>query len=220
MKVTYISHDGFIIELDKHILLFDYYKGTLPLFNPNKALYIFVSHSHRDHYNPEIYTITHPNKHYILSDDVDNNGFKMKPHEQLQIDDVLIKTLLSTDIGVAFIVELEDKRIFHAGDLNWWHWQGEPEKDNQYQEVTFKQEIEHIKNQQFDIMMLPLDPRLEEAASWSVSYILQHVKTNYVLPMHCFTRLSKMNAYLLEEPLKQYQNILKIEHKGQIFNLK
>lgn len=217
MKVTFIGHDGFVIELEKHILVFDYYKGLLPTFDPNKALYIFVSHHHRDHYNPQIYTITHPNIHYILSDDVEANGIKMKPHEQLQIDNINVSTLLSTDIGVAFIVEVENKRIYHAGDLNWWHWQGEPEKDNQYQEDTFKQEIEHIKNQHFDIMMIPLDPRLETAASWSMNYILQHVQATYIFPMHCFTRLSKMNAYLQQAPLNQYSNIIKTEYKGQEF---
>lgn len=30
MQVTYIYNSGFLVELDKHILLFDYYQGTIP----------------------------------------------------------------------------------------------------------------------------------------------------------------------------------------------
>lgn len=31
MQVTYIYNSGFLVELDKHILLFDYYQGTIAL---------------------------------------------------------------------------------------------------------------------------------------------------------------------------------------------
>ena len=46
MQVTYIYNSGFLVELDKHILLFDYYQGTIPPLNQNKPLYVFVSHFH------------------------------------------------------------------------------------------------------------------------------------------------------------------------------
>ena len=29
MKITYISHSGFAVELENHIFLFDYYKGEI-----------------------------------------------------------------------------------------------------------------------------------------------------------------------------------------------
>lgn len=219
MLITFLMNDGFIIELDNHILVFDYYKGNLPKFNPNKAMYVFVSHSHRDHYNPAIYQIEHPSIQYILSSDVKNKGIIMEPHQTKQIDDLQVSTLLSTDLGVAFIVEVEGKTIFHAGDLNWWHWIGEPKEDNEYQERVFKQEIDLIKDISFDLMMLPLDPRLETTAWWGMHYILQHVQTKYVLPMHCLMKLSKMNQYLKEEPLNQYDNILEIHKKESVFTI-
>lgn len=220
MLVTFLGNDGFIIELDTHILLFDYYIGDLPTFPSNKPLYIFVSHSHRDHYNPAIYTIDHSNIQYILSDDVDNKGIKIGPNQSLQVDDIKIQTLLSTDIGVAFIVEVENKRIYHAGDLNWWHWEGEPDKDNQWQETTFKQEIDKIKDLSFDLMMIPLDPRLKKQAPLAMHYILENIKTTYVLPMHCLLHLKTMNRYLQLAPLNKYSNIFEITHKGQTFTLK
>ena len=30
MKITYIAHSGFCVELEKHVLLFDYFTGELP----------------------------------------------------------------------------------------------------------------------------------------------------------------------------------------------
>lgn len=30
MKVTYIDHSGFCVELDQYVLLFDYFRGSLP----------------------------------------------------------------------------------------------------------------------------------------------------------------------------------------------
>lgn len=219
MLVTFLGNDGFSIELEKHILLFDYYIGKLPAFNIDKPLYVFVSHKHRDHYNPAIYTIKHPNIQYILSDDIDDKGIKIGPNQSITMDDIKIQTLLSTDMGVAFVVEVENKKIYHAGDLNWWHWDGEPEEDNAWQEVTFKQEIDKIKEITFDLMMIPLDPRLENNAHLGMHYILQNCKTKYVLPMHCLLSLKKMNAYLTKPPLNQYSTILEINTKGQTFIL-
>ena len=48
MKVTYIYHSGFAVELDNCILLFDYYKGELPRWEKNKMIYVFASHKHQD----------------------------------------------------------------------------------------------------------------------------------------------------------------------------
>ena len=31
MKITYLYHSGFAVELDRHVLVFDYYKGKLPV---------------------------------------------------------------------------------------------------------------------------------------------------------------------------------------------
>ena len=184
MQVTYIYNSGFLVELDKHILLFDYYQGTIPPLNQNKPLYVFVSHFHHDHYNPAIYQINHPKITYIIDRKINNTGIKVRPSEIYEIDDLYIQTLLSTDAGVAFVVKVENKQIYHAGDLHWWHWIGEPEADNKYQAGTFKKEISKIKDIHFDLMMIPLDPRLEESSWWGMEHILKNIKTKYVLPMH------------------------------------
>lgn len=219
MQVQYIFQSCFVIELESHILLFDYYKGELPTFSTNKPLYVFVSHSHHDHYNPEIYSIPHPNITYIISKDVDTRGIKLGPNEQITIDDIEIQTLLSTDLGIAFVILVEGRYIYHAGDLHWWHWIGEPEEDNTYQKQTFQREINKIKHVPFTLMMTPLDPRLKEATSWGMEYILNNVTTTYIFPMHFFTKIKGMNTYIQQSPLSSFTNIITIKQKGEIFTL-
>ena len=131
MKITYIHHSSFIVELKNHILLFDYFQGNLPQFNKNKKLYVFSSHSHHDHFNKSIFKLNkiHPDVTYILSKDINSptseNIKLLDGNEKLVIDNLEIETLQSSDLGVAFIVKVENKTIYHGGDLNWWHWEGE-----------------------------------------------------------------------------------------------
>ena len=41
-------------------------------------------------------------------------------------DDMLrIQAFGSTDVGISFLIHLQGKSIFHAGDLNNWHWSEE-----------------------------------------------------------------------------------------------
>ena len=56
MNVTYIFHSGFLIETDECYYIFDYWKGALPALDTSKPVFVFVSHSHADHYNHEIFT--------------------------------------------------------------------------------------------------------------------------------------------------------------------
>ena len=46
----------------------------------------------------------------------------MRPGQELSLmnGQLLIRTLHSTDFGVAFLVRFHGKWIYHAGDLNWW----------------------------------------------------------------------------------------------------
>lgn len=51
MKVTYIYHSSFAVELEKSMLIFDYYgKGDLPERPAGKQVYFLNSHSHPDHF--------------------------------------------------------------------------------------------------------------------------------------------------------------------------
>ena len=146
MKITYIQHSGFAVELADKVLIFDYYKGELPSFESDRDVYVFVSHRHYDHFQRSIFQWAEefPRITYILSGDVKeavpSSAPKEKIHfvgsgERLRIGDgegtFLVETLRSTDEGVAFVVETEGRTIYHAGDLNWGHWEEETDRYNQ-----------------------------------------------------------------------------------------
>ena len=218
MKVTHLYHSGCLIELNQHLLLFDYYQGELHL-NKNKPLYIFVSHRHFDHYNPDIFKIDHPNITYILSTTLRHKyeAHYVDVNETYKFDDVQVETLISTDEGCAFIVEVENKHIYFAGDLNWWHWDEENQTSNDYQKTTYQQQINLI-NRPIDIAFVIADKRQEEHYLLGLQYFMEHVQAKYIFPIHFF------GDYTISEQLKNeslnnpYQTIIMdIQHENQEF---
>lgn len=202
MKVTYLKHSGFMVESKNNIYLFDYIGGNIDkAIKSDKKIYVMVSHIHDDHFSKIIFDIAtkHDNVTYILSYDVVKkikknailskmteqlNIIRVQAHEKYKIDDIVVETLKSTDEGVAFIVSEKDGTIYHAGDLNWWHWDGEPKSWNRNMEVNFKREIDSMKGRKIDIAFVPLDPRQEEAYYMGMNYFIKNVGANEIYPMH------------------------------------
>ena len=192
MKVTYLYHSGFAIEDEQALYVFDYYKGELPVIAKEKQMYVFVSHRHKDHYNSEIFDWEkeHPNILYILSDDVEAesapNRIFVKPEQKIRTGELKVETLRSTDEGVAFLVTCKDKRIYHAGDLNWWHWAGEPAADNLAARRDFFHELSRFSERQVDVAFFPVDARQQAAREWGVMAYLERVEPKLLVAMHAF----------------------------------
>ena len=72
LKITYLYHSGFSVELETCVLLFDYYRGTLPVWEKEKPVYVFVSHKHKDHFNMEIFGLAerYGQVHFFLGSDI------------------------------------------------------------------------------------------------------------------------------------------------------
>lgn len=128
MKITYIGHSGFFVEMEDACFLFDYYKGTIPETDGNKKMYVFVSHRHHDHYNEEIFRLQEKFRdiQYIISSDVyelashpekNDKIIYMKAGEEADIKGCYVRTLRSNDEGTAFFIRYKDQTIYHAGNL-------------------------------------------------------------------------------------------------------
>lgn len=213
MKVTYLKHSGFMVESRNYIYLFDYIGGNIDkAIKSDKKIYVMVSHIHDDHFSKIIFDIAtkHDNVTYILSYDVVKkikknavlskmveqlNIIRVQAHEKYKIDDIVVETLKSTDEGVAFIVSEKDGTIYHAGDLNWWHWDGEPKSWNRNMEVNFKREIDSMKGRKIDIAFVPLDPRQEEAYYMGMDYFIKNVGANEIYPMHFWGKPEIIDRY-------------------------
>ena len=107
-----------------------------------------------------------------------------------------METLPSTDEGVAFLVTADDRTIFHAGDLNWWHWEGEDPGWNRNMEVDFKRYAEPLRGRTIDLAMLPLDPRLGEDGFRGPRYFLELAEIRRFLPMHQWGDFLFTNQFL------------------------
>ena len=160
MKLSYIFHSGFVLETEQSILVFDYWmdpSGVMDgVLRSEKPMYVFSSHFHEDHFTKEIFEWKKqkPNITYILSKDIYKHRRASKEDADVWLakggtwsdDTISVWALGSTDSGVSWIVEMEDKaaikreqsqacldsaereqarpkvkRIFHAGDLNNWY---------------------------------------------------------------------------------------------------
>lgn len=227
--ITYIAHSGFLVETEQTLLLFDYYKGPLPLISDKKALYVFVSHRHSDHFNPEIFTLSHscPHTQFILSSDIwksripetlNEQTVRLKPNTTWKDSYIEVQTLKSTDEGLAFLVHTEGKTYYHAGDLNDWRWEGEPEDWNRRMFENYKTFLEPVRNLHIDMAFLPLDPRQEKNYCLGMDYFLELTDTDTVFPMHCWEDYSVIDRWFSEHPDSPYkERIRRISYMGEKF---
>lgn len=225
MKITYIGHSGFAAETEKAALIFDYYTGDIPAFDPDVPLYVFVSHRHRDHFNPDIFSLRgRPGGvTYILSRDVGSCGgvediIRVRHGESLDAGPLHIETLKSTDEGVAFIVTLGGKTIYHAGDLNRWVWREESREYNIRMAAKYTKQMDIIRGRHFDIAFVPLDPRQEEDREGGLLEFCAACRAEHIFPMHMWDDYSVIPAFKAAHP-ELASGIADITHPGQTFEI-
>lgn len=198
-RIHFLSHSGFVLETADRLLVFDYdadptdVLGKL-LNETEKRLYFFVSHIHRDHFNPGISQFENRCSGYFMHADCHLNVnsknllHPMKVGDSEEWDGMKIHMYGSTDAGGSFWIECSGLSMFHAGDLNWWHWAGEKDEDNAAARLLFFNELEKIKEHKVDILFFPVDERQQVAREWGVKAILHHIKAELLVPMHAFGR--------------------------------
>lgn len=227
MKITYIHHSCFSVELDKSILLFDYFKGDLPKFDKNKKLYVFSSHQHYDHFSSVIFNLEkeYENVKYILSNDIScrksENTVFVGVNKDIEVDELRIRTLESTDLGVAFLINVEGKNIYHAGDLNWWHWEGEnTDAQNKDAGDRFKHEMKKLKGKKVDVAFLPLDSRQGKQFYLGFNEFMNMTNTKYAFPMH-FWRTYRIIDQLKEMDIaSSYKDrVVSINKENEVFEI-
>lgn len=197
VRITHLFHSGFMVETLDKLLIFDYFKSPYVdiekeiNLNPKKDLFVFVSHSHGDHYTTEIFQWEklRSNITYILSKDIipidkKDNYYFMDKYESIDLKDISIKSYGTTDRGTSFLVETSGFTIFHGGDLNWWKWKKDSPEVQLKEEIDFKGEIARLIGASIDIAFIPVDPRLEEYYYLAGEYVAKTLKPGLLVPMH------------------------------------
>jgi L-ascorbate metabolism protein UlaG (beta-lactamase superfamily) len=223
MKVIFVHHSCFVVEADDKVLIFDWFGGdrlkdihfggVLPQYAPDTPIYVFASHKHIDHFDPDILHLAeqYADIHYILAKDC-----KMSPNylqrldfspeiqkkitylgarESRVVDGVSVETLRSTDAGVAYYVEVNGIHVYHGGDLNDWYWEGAGDLVNGNMTRNYRREIKALAGKKVHIAFVPLDPRLEAHQTRGIDFFMETVDADYVFPMHLWHQYDAITSY-------------------------
>jgi len=197
MRIKYLGHSGFLVETEKHLLMFDYCMGEIPALPQEKTLLIFVSHHHPDHISGDIFQwkTAHPRVQYILSDDIHqtlpnhygiDDAVFAAPENVYSLENCTVRTLRSTDCGTAFLVQCDGKTVFHAGDLCLWLWPGMDKSQSFGMMQRFIQYTSVLREYRIDLAFLTLDNRQEPGAFCNIDYYMRHFAIEHCVPMHYF----------------------------------
>ena len=204
LTVTYYHHSGFSVAMDDVLLVFDYWTGehgelpedkriTVDFLKQFRQVYVFISHEHPDHLDPVVFTWRNEAPvTYIVSEDmpVGTRGKRMAPGDSLTLSpEVSVKAFDSTDLGVSFLVDIQGVHVFHAGDLNFWHWREESTvKEIEEADDAFRQAVEPIAREKIDLAFFPVDARQGLMYDAGANYFIMCVKPRLLIPMHFWGR--------------------------------
>ncbi len=223
LRVQYIFHSGFLVETDESCYLFDYYRGELPKLDADKPIVVFGSHGHRDHYNPDVFPLLREmgmkRVFAVLAEDISERKYPDGVDVLTACADKTydlprgerLETLRSTDSGTAFLLTTGAGTVYHAGDLNDWTWEGEPDEDNRQMRENYRREIDRLKGRRIDVAFVPLDPRQEAHYAAGLLYFLSTVDAKRVYPMHYWKKPDVIGRFLTEYP--QYRDIVQYTEK-------
>ena len=211
MNITYIHHSGFLVETEDYYYLFDYEFGMLPRLKAEKPIFVLSSHSHKDHYNPDVFgKLTGMGQvRAVLSDDIfppeGVDVLRVTPEQSYRLaPQVTLTTLRSTDQGVAFLIEDQGQLIYHAGDLNDWVWEGEPDDWNEEMTAAYRRQIrllgEKLDGRAIDTAFVVLDPRQEAHYARGLCYFLENIPARQVYPMHYWGNPAIIESFLADYP--------------------
>jgi L-ascorbate metabolism protein UlaG (beta-lactamase superfamily) len=231
MKIKYVHHSGFIVDDNTCTVMIDCCGLTRKSVNEaveaGKPLYILASHIHGDHFDPNILSFGGSGTKWILSADIRGKVPQRKDiifmtkGDVYRDERVTIKAYGSTDEGVSFYMEIGGYKIFHAGDLNNWHWnEEETPKDAAKNERDFLDELALIAREvpALDAAMFPVDPRLGKDYTRGAEQFLDSIKTGLFIPMHFWDKIEAARAFRSEAE-KRGCHFADIHTKGDVFEV-
>ena len=201
MEITYLLNSGFMIRDENILLVID------DCDDPSGAadaaydrddydnFYVFVTHAHFDHFGTHIRAYAPKISRYVFSSDIKHTKrVKIFPSNKITYikrssqwtDDVLkVKTFDSTDVGISFLIEFPSgKKIFHAGDFNWWHWTDDTRENLELAEKVFKRQLKKMDGLEADVAFFPIDGRLGLSQEMGAIEFVQRTNIKNFVAMH------------------------------------
>ena len=201
MVITYLLNSGFLVRDEKILLVFDDYEDPAGIVDAAydaedfDRLYVFATHAHFDHFSTHIRAYAPKTTRYIFSSDIKhtkrvkifptNKITYMKRYSEWQDDAVKVWSYDSTDVGTSFRVELPSgKKVFHAGDFNWWHWEDDTPENIELAEKAFKRQVKRLKGMEADVAFFPVDGRLGNAQERGAIDFVARAEVKGLVAMH------------------------------------
>lgn len=195
IAIQYLGGSGFLVSVGDVGMLFDASEhGADERILPEKSalehfkrLYVFISHHHDDHFSETVYDLCGDNAIYVVGFDVAQpyRGVRMQPGEERGFGPVNVRAFGSTDEGVSFLVDYAGITLFHAGDLNLWHWRDESSiAEIEVAEKAFYDCVSPIPVGKIDVAFFPVDPRQGSMYDAGAGYFVMTVKPRIMIPMH------------------------------------
>lgn len=208
--IRFMNHSGFIISCETVVLVIDYYTdpeaSLAPYIDGDKRLVYLVSHSHYDHWNPDILQWRSNLESIYLLDDTCKEYFNINPFElknkkikfirpyndineiqNLNLPFEYFKVFASTDSGSSIFFKIDGVSFFHAGDLNNWDWKDE---DSPKMEKDYRDELKKLKlylseiGEKIDFAFVPVDGRLLDRALSGAEIFIDEFKPKFLIPIH------------------------------------
>ena len=163
-----------------------------------------------------------------IRDESDRNGMrivielKRDANPQVVLNRLFAQTQLQTTfaINMLALVEVDGKRIYHAGDLNWWHWEGEEEEFNLDQAKRYQQQMQLLADaldgNHLDLACIPVDPRLHSDCLRGLLAFDSRVFAKNILPIHFWGDFSVMQTLHDRLSPELFSRILTVEHPGKV----
>lgn len=216
MTLTYIFHSGFAISSGSTVIIFDYWldpAGVVPkILSDARTVYVLSSHFHEDHFTKNIlaWRKEYPLAKftYIFSKDI----YKHRRADKSDADVWLAKggewtdgflkvsATGSNDSGVSWVIDIQGKTLFHAGDLNNWYarfltddyaggtiYSEEFGKVNpRKEEKLYLGELKDIAKitTHFDLVMFPIDGRIGNGYTSGGRQFINKFGVGLFVPMH------------------------------------
>ncbi len=230
MRIYYLHHSSVCVIHEKTLLVFDYFKAKRDKHIEDghinredieafERVYVFSSHSHHDHYNPCIFDWASPKVKYILDSTIKNtpeDTVVLQPGETYTDDMIYVREFGSTDCGGSFYVNIGGTSLFHAGDLNDWHWKDEG--NARYSRVMtkmFDREMAYLKKHvaHIDYAFFPVDKRMGTDHDAGAKKFMEIMKPGVLIPIH-FVSFSD-TAEFSEAAAGSGTKVVRVTHNGE-----
>ncbi len=232
MRIYFLHHSAVCVELGGTLLIFDNF-----MHDPDKHMqdgyigeeeiasyervYFFVSHSHFDHFSPRIFDLAKSHVKYILDDTVPREGAPegtVYMHSGDEYDDgcLFVREFASTDIGGSFYIRCQGTSLFHAGDLNDWHWKDEGnERYSRVMTHLFTRELAYIRKHvaHIDVAFFPVDKRMGTDYDSGAKAFIETMEPDVLIPIH-FQSFEDTDEFCKKMTGKKTK-VIPVHHKGE-----